>query len=397
MTATVAAVGWSADADAAAAGRAAARLALMPLDGRPPRCAIVFGSAWYNQPALLEGVRGVLGQIPLVGGSTAGEIVPDGPRTHSCAVLALASDEVSVSVGSGRHVGRDPRTAGHEAAYQSLQGFNGDSRKGFLLFGDGLAMRYVEVFRGLREVLGTSFLCAGGLMADELQFRHTSQYTPQGVVSDAVVGLLLGGECAIGVGLEHGFSPISKPRRITRSRANVLQELDGHPASSVYEEYFGADLMTSVKQTTLTRQLIAYPLGIRLQLDASTAPALRTIMAFGPDGSLVCTGEVPEGAWVQLMIGSKALALEAAAAAAQAAIRPLRRVRFALVFISAVRKRLLGHAAPQEVAAIRRVLGQDVPFVGCYTYGEQASLHGSVGGGDPMIQTGSCLVIAVGS
>ena len=359
---------------------------------------MVFGSAWFDQAALWGGVRSVVGTAPVVGGSTAGELTAEGPKSHSCVVLAVASDELSVSVGIGRNAGHDPRTAGHEAAYQSLQQLNGQARSGFVLFGDGLATRYMDIFLGVREVLGTSFLCAGGLMADELQFRRTYQYTPQGVLTDAVVGVLFGGSCTMGVGLEHGFAPISKPRRITRAQANIVHELDGRPASSVYEEYFGAELMATVKQATLTRRLIAYPLGIRrrLEADAADAVALRTILAFGPNGSLVCTGEVPEGAWVQLMIGSKELVLDAAAAAAQAAIRPLRTVRFVLVFSSAVRKRLLGHAAGLEMARIRQVVGPRVPVAGCYTYGEQASAHAPSTTGDPLIQTGACLVVAVG-
>ena len=144
----------------------------------------------------------------------------------------------------------------------------------------------------------------------------------------------------------------------------------------------------------MTRRLIAYPLGI--QLDATGQFLLRNVMAFGTDGSLVCTGELTEGAWVQLMMGSKELALEAAALAARKAIEPLRAVRFALVFDSVVRKRLLGQDAAREIATIRQVLGPSVPFVGCYTYGEQAPLGTPYPYGRTSVQTGACLVIAVG-
>ncbi|MBI4323301.1 MAG: FIST C-terminal domain-containing protein [Candidatus Omnitrophica bacterium] len=386
------AVGWSATPDAFAAGQTAARTATQQLTTRRVRCAIVLGSSWLDQAALLRGVRSIV-QGPLIGGSTAGEITPEGPKSHSCVVLAIAEEAFACSLGAGTELERDPRSAGYQAAQEALRQFTGARRSGFLLFGDGLSRGYAEVLRGVQEVLGTSSLVTGGLMGDDLRFAMTYQYAQERVFSRGVAGLLAGG-CSIGVGLEHGFAPISKPRRVTRARANILHELDGKPASLVYEEYFGDSLMKSVRQGGLTRQLIAYPLGV--QLDSTGQFLLRTIMAFGADGSLVCTGEVSEGTWVQLMIGSKESALEAATAAARKAVQSLRSVWFALVFNSVVRKRLLGQEAAREVGNIRQVLGAAVPVAGCYTYGEQAPLGTPHTYGRSSVQTGACLVIAVG-
>ena len=388
-----AAVGWSAAPDAFAAGQSAARTATQQLATRHVRCAIVLGSSWLDQAALLRGVRSIV-QGPLIGGSTAGEITPEGPKSHSCVVLAIAEEAFACSIGFGSELEHHPRVAGYQAAQQASRQFTGVKRTGFLLFGDGLSRGYTEVLRGVQEVLGTSSLVTGGLMGDDLRFVTTYQYAQEQVFSGGVAGLLVGGGCSIGVGLEHGFAPISKPRRVTRARANILHELDGKPASLVYEEYFGDSLMKRVRQGGLTRQLIAYPLGI--QLDSTGQFLLRTIMAFGADGSLVCTGEVSEETWVQLMIGSKASALEAATAAARKAVQSLRSVWCALVFNSVVRKRLLGQDATREVENIRQVLGVGVPVAGCYTYGEQAPLGAPHTYGRSSVQTGACLVIAVG-
>lgn len=387
-------IGWSAAANAFAAGQAAARIALQGLGVRRARCAIVFGSSWFDQAKLLEGVRSVLEAIPIVGGSTAGEIIPEGPQSHSCVVFAVAYEDLFVSVGMGVDLERNPRLAGYQAAQQAIRQLDGHTRSAFLIFGDGLLTGYTEALRGIQEVLGTSSLVTGGLMGDDMRFTQTHQYTQDRVLSGALVGLLLGGSCTTSVGIEHGFVPISKPRQITRAHANVLYQLDGQPASSVYEDYFGSSAVETVHRAALTRRLIAYPLGIRL--DASGAFLLRNVMASGPDGSLVCTGEIPEGSSLQLMMGSKQFVLEAAVKAAQAAIRPLREVRFALVFDSVVRKRLLGQDAKAEIAAIRQVIGCSVPVVGCYTYGEQAPLGTPHPYGQSSVQTGSVLIIAVG-
>ena len=395
MSTPFAAIGWSANPNAYMAGQLAARSAWQQLAPQRPVCGIVFGSSWFDQTHLLNGVKHVFQQVPVVGGSTAGEITPQGPKSHSCVVLALSSEQVAVSLGVGTGVRADPRLAGHQAAQQAVRHFPGKTRRGLILFGDGLSTGYAEVLRGVQEVLGTSSLVTGGLMADDLRFAHTYQYADREVLKEAVVGLMLGDGCTIGVGVEHGFAPISKPRRVTRARGPLLQELDGHPASSVYEEYFGAGLLERVQQAGLTRGLIAYPLGI--QMDAGNDYLLRNIMAFETDGSLMCTGEVTEGAWVQLMIGSKELALQAASSAARQAVQHLSNVWCLIVFDSVARRKLLGREAALELTRIREVVGLHVPIVGCYTYGEQAPLGTPYPYGRSSVQTGACLIVALGS
>ncbi len=386
-------IGWSEAPDSLIAGQQAARVALTRVNARQASCAIVLGSSWFDQEQLVKGVRSVLKTIPMIGGSTAGEITPDGPKSHSCVVLVLASEEIIGSVGVGTELERDPRMAGYQVAQQAQRELHGRPRSGLLFFGDGLLTGYAEALRGIQEIIGTSALVTGGLTGDDLRFSKTYQYAYGHVYSRAIVGLLFGGACRIGAGMEHGFSPISKPRQITKADKNILYALDGQPASSVYEEYFGASAMASTQGLGLTRWLIAYPLGIQQE---HSQFLLRNVMAFGPQGSLMCTGEVTEGSWVQLMIGSKELALEAASRAAQQAVQSMQHVRFVLVFDSVVRKRLLGRDTETELLRIRQAVGPSVPIVGCYTYGEQAPLGGASSYGQSSLQTGACLVVAVG-
>lgn len=392
----IASIGVSAHSEAQQAGREAVEHALTQLGSASPKLALAFGSSWFDQASLVQGMSAALGDVPLVGESTAGEILSSGPTSHSCVVVLLASDALACGIGSGEEVDRLPREAGQRAAYTALQGLQGMPRSGFLLFGDGLLTNYAEVVRGLQEVLGTSSLIVGGMAGDDLRFGQTYQYVGARALSRAVVGVLFGGSLKFGVGIEHGFIPISKPRRVTRATTNVIMELDRQPAACVYEEYFGADLVTRMRQESLTRQGIAYPLGI--QGEAANQWLLRNVVSFGEDGSLLCTGEILQGSWVQLMIGSRELAIEAAEQAARQAVRALNRIAVVLIFDSAVRRKLLGpHQAAQEIARIRQAIGLQTPLVGCYTYGEQAPIGGTDTYEHAATQTGSVLAIALGS
>src|SRR6185436_12794076 len=148
-------VGRSAVLDAAQAGRDAATAALERLGEQPPQLAIVFGSSWYDQAMLLQGVRGVVGELPLIGQSTAMEIAPEGPVTHSCSVVLVSTESPCCGVGIGYDADERPREAGQRAAYAALKGLQSKMRSGFLLFGDGLHASARETLRGLQEVLGT--------------------------------------------------------------------------------------------------------------------------------------------------------------------------------------------------------------------------------------------------
>lgn len=377
-------IGWSQHPDAVQAGKEAAEAALNRLSSLRPALAIVFGSSWFNQVQLLQGVRSMLGTLPIAGESTAGEIVPRGPASRSCVVLLLACDALTCSLGLGKDLDRAPREAGQRAAFSAMREFHGISRAGFLVFGDGLSTNYAEVVRGIRESLGTSFLIVGGLAGDDGRYLQTYQYCHQRVVSRSIVGVLLGGPIKLGVGLEHGFAPISKPRRVTRAHANVLDELDDRPAAAVYEEYFGSDLVQRMRHEG-ARQAMAYPLG--LQDETHEGWLLRNVLSFGDDGSLTCSGELLEGAWLQVMIGQKELALEAARKAARDAVQSLSHVGCVLIFDSAIRRKLLGaEQAAAEISEIRKIIGVSTPLAGCYTYGEQTTQS----------HIGSVLLVAIG-
>lgn len=389
-------IGWSQKADPFRAGKEAAEHAREQGAFPGAQLAIVFGSSWFDQPSLLQGVRSVLGKTPVVGESTAGEIVPEGTKSHSCVVVLISAVSQLWSVGVGEAVDLKPRETGQQAAYAAVQQLKVTPRNGFLLFGDGLVTSYAEVVRGIQEVLGTGSVIAGGMAGDDLRFSQTFQYANDRVLTRAVVGVLFGGALRISAALHHGFSPISRPHRITRANANVLYELDGLSAASVYEEYVGTDVVSRMRRDGLTRQGIAYPLGI--QGETQHQWLLRNIVSFGADGSLSCSGEVPQDAWLQLMIGSRDLALEAAQKAARQAIQPLNHIACVLVFDSIVRRTLLGaQHAEREIAQIRETVGASIPLAGCYTYGEQAPWGEASAINRTAVQTSSVLVVALGT
>ncbi|MBI4355659.1 MAG: FIST C-terminal domain-containing protein [Candidatus Omnitrophica bacterium] len=383
-------VGWSQEAEAFKAGQQACAMAKEQLRHPTVHLALVFASSYFDQAKLLRGVRTVVA-APLVGGSSAGEILSSGTRRRSVVVMLLGSDELNIhsaSVG----LSAAPREAGQRLAHELFLASAHQRRLALLLFSDGLSPGHHEVIRGAQEIAGTVFPIIGGLTADDWRFTATSQYFQDQVLHDSVVGVLITGGIKVQSGCRHGWLPIGKPRRVTEARGNVLCSLDGEPAAKVYEEYFGEEAVAFTREEVLARMTISYPLG--MYIAGEEEYLLRNVLQMDERGALVCTGEVEEGAVLRLMLGSQESAIEAARQAAKEAVARLREIRCVVVFDSVARQKLLGRLAEEEIRVIHDAIGADVPLIGCYTYGEQAPLRAAMG--RSYLHNETVLVVALG-
>ncbi len=390
------AVGFSRETVSTQAAIAAADMALSKLDGAEPHFALVFASSVYDHSQLLGALAEKLPNVPLIGGTTAGEIVATGLLNHSCVIVLFHAPAVKMGIGIGENAGQEPLQAGRKVAYGAAKNIPQNARKLMLLLSDGLMGNSSDWIRGLQEALGAGCPIVGGLCGDDLSFTRTSQFHQEKVYDHSLVGALFSGPIQVGIGMTHGFLPISKPRRITKSQAHVLMELDNKTATSVYTEYFGEERLANVPYTSITRQGVAYPLGI--QHDGSNEWILRNVLNYTEDGCLVCNDTVPDSTWMQVMISSRSMALDAVRNAARSSIENMAQVSCALMFISFSRIKLMGTAhVEHEIAAARHLIGANVPFAGLVTYGEVAPI---VIDGLPQnltAQSGCSLLLTLGS
>src|SRR5665254_16832 len=80
------------------------------VSGSTPLPWTVFASVRYDLEEMLRGVQAVVGEVPLVGASTAGEIC-NGPHHESVVVTIMASPYLEVTVGLGQRVSQNWQTA----------------------------------------------------------------------------------------------------------------------------------------------------------------------------------------------------------------------------------------------------------------------------------------------
>lgn len=344
---------------------------------KTPHLCIVFASVVYDQEKMLAGIRSISGSALIVGCSTAGEITTSGPiKEHSVVVMAIHSETIQFCAAVGENIKDNPAKAGEKVA-QAVRACAATPLKSFVMFPDVLAGNGADVVRGVLRSLGQYFPVVGGAAGDDFAFRQTYQYLNDKVYTGAVVGLGLSGDFKIGIGVKHGWMPIGKPRIATKSFGSVLYELDGKPAISIYDEYFG-DVAYELRNQTLAKLAVTYPLGINNKVGEEML--IRDPLTVDTNGSITCAAEIPEGSEVYLMVGSQEEAVRVAKEAATLAVEQLQGAepKFALIFNCIARNKLFGEKTGDEINAIQEAIGKQTPLIGFYTYGEQAPLYGEV-------------------
>lgn len=367
-------IGLSTENDTLQAAQAAVRQARKNIRTEKIDLAIVFSSIEFAHPTFLKTVSGLLGPVSIIGCTGLAIISNQGIFKHGLVIMLLSlPEDIYLNTAYVKEISaKSTASAGKELGEKLLYGFKNMRRDLSVIFSDGLLRDESGLLYGLQERLGISFPLAGAAASDNLAFKKTYLYFNREVFSDAACGMLWGGKLNFGLGIKHGWKPLGKPRYVTKSSANVVYEIDGVPAATIYKEYFACDLTKLRKE--LKRISIFYPIGIFLAGEEEYL--LRNILSIEDNGALVFQSNVPQGCLVRLMIGTKESCLAATVQAIDELKKGLRGHTTNLVFVfdSVSRYILLGRQANKELEIIKENLGTDTPIIGIYTYGEQAPL-----------------------
>lgn len=346
------------------------------LAGPDPGLLVVFCGNSQAVPALLDGVRSVAGEVPLVGCSTNGEISAGGPADDSVVVLGLGGAGFSVATGVGHvdEVGLREAGALAAACAASVSG----AHRVLLLLSDALAGDQQEVVRGAYRVVGAEVPLVGGCAGDGLTMTGTHQLHGDQVLERAVVSAAIASDGPLGIGAHHGWRRVGEPMLVTRSEANRVLALDDEPALDVYLRRLGAPAELGRDSAALTRFALTHPLGISRR----SGEEVRFVAGADLDErALVCIAEVPQGGLAWLMEGDRASVLDATDGACADALAALsgHQPLGLLAFDCIARRGVLGEDGVRR--EVDRIAGHaaGAPVAGLYTYGEFARTSGVTG------------------
>lgn len=318
----------------------------------------------------LDQLKEALPDVTVVACSTAGQIL--GNRVDPAPLVAAATTFDTAEVHSSRvQVGAaDPYTKGQELA-ASLTASAGDHPiAGVMVFGGGLHLNGSALVAGLTAGLPPGTALSGGLAGDGPRFEHTWVHLNGTTSDDCAVALAVVGDSAhFRLGCQGGWDGFGPQRTITRSDGNVLYELDGQPALSLYKQYLGD------RARELPSSALLFPLTVASPQGATRT--VRTILAVDEqDQSMTFAGDVPTGWTAQLMWTTTDGLTDGASIAGEESAQELAGLAMA---VSCVGRRLvLGARTEEELDSVVDAIGNSVPLIGFYSYGEIAPV-----GGDP--------------
>lgn len=327
---------------------------------------LVFGArALLTAGTVLADIRRAYPGAVITGCSTAGEICGDRVLDDTVVVTALtfaSAQCVMASVALS-----ESRSSAEAGTMLAARLPDHDRLRHVLVFSDGLNVNGSELVQGLARGLPPHLAVTGGLSADGPHFQDTVVVTGAEASSRVIVAVgLYGASLHIGYASLGGWDVFGPVRIITRSRGNVLYELDGQSALALYRRYLGdqaADLPASG---------LLFPLKIRMK-DSDTG-VVRTILGINDaDDSMTFAGDVPEGASAQLMRANFDRLVDGAIGAARVSLQGQQAAPECALLISCVgRKMVLQQRVEEEIEGVRDVVGPSTVLSGFYSYGEIA-------------------------
>lgn len=358
--------------------------------------AFVFSTINLSAAITLKTIQTFIPNTPIIGCSGASVIYDDASYNNGLVIMLLGfSEEVYFNSAfiSGIKI-HSPITAGEEIGDKLLYGFKNIRRDLGILFCDGLIENTQDLVNGIQEKLGRSFPLVGACASDNLKYTRTNIFYNAQALSDAACAVLWGGKINFGLGIKHGWKPLGKQHLVTKSRGNIVYEIDSLPATSLYQDYLGCDIKKL--QNDLHFISVLYPIGI--YVPGEEEYLLRNIRSIESDGTLVLQGNIPENSQVRLMIGTKESCLEATSQAIEDVEKGLagKQPSFVFVFDSISRHILLRRKAKRELEIIKKQFGKEIPVIGLYTYGEQAPLTAIGYRGKAYLHNQTVTLLAIG-
>ncbi len=300
----------------------------------------------------------------ITGCSTSGEIFETFIYDDSLSIAMMEFEKTEIATASAvSKSGEDSFAAGQSIARELMR----DDLAGIFVLSDGTTVNGSELVRGLNDIVPNNVIITGGLAGDGTAFESTWVLNGDGIQQNIIHAVAFYGDSvAIGHGSKGGWDIFGPERQVTKSKNNVLYELDGQPALELYKTYLG-DRAEGLPGTALL-----FPLALR-ETSGDEKSVVRTILSVNEDDqSMTFAGDVPEGHRVQLMKANFDRLIEGAADAAIKTVESANSDSPVLsIAISCVGRRLvLGERTDEELEATMDALPEGSEQIGFYSYGE---------------------------
>lgn len=300
----------------------------------------------------------------ITGCSTSGEIQDINVKDNSMVINALKFEKTKHKMVSKNIKNCD---CSKELGSKLFKELDTPDLRHILIFSDGLIVNGADLVLGLKEYSSDKVSITGGLAADGDRFESTFIIKNNKVLQGHVTAIgLYGDSLSIGFSSKGGWDSFGLERRVTKSKGNILYELDGKPALDIYKSFLGE------KAKDLPASGLLFPLSLRISSEQK--PVVRTILNVNEaESSLTFAGNIPKGSYVRLMKANIDRLINGAEdSAIETKNSTEAQADFALLISCVGRRMVLKQLVEEEIEAVRDVLGDKPIISGFYSYGELA-------------------------
>jgi hypothetical protein len=330
------------------------------------------GTSILKDQKHLDRIKKAYPQAHLYGCSTAGEIYGTRVSDDSLVTTAVSFEHTQLE---GAQIKISEVENSYQAGERLAESLDKNDLSHVLVLSDGLKINGSDLVKGLTMHLPEKVAITGGLSGDGGNFEETLVLLDGQPRKNTVAVMgLYGNRLKVGYGSFGGWDPFGPERLVTKSKGNVLYELEGRSALELYKTYLGEHAQG------LPATGLLFPLSLRTK-EGETG-VVRTILSVSEkDQSMTFAGDVPEGAYIHLMKANFDRLIDGAVEAAKTSYRAIGSSSPDLaILISCVgRKMVLKQRIEEEVEGVREVLGDHTILTGFYSYGEiSPTMPGSV-------------------
>jgi len=303
----------------------------------------------------------------IIGASTAGEIYQDELYEDSLVVSVMKFKKTSLRHSICTLISSENS---FEKGVSIANDLLTDELKGIFILSDGLHANGSQLTEGISSVIKDEIPVTGGLAADGDRFNTTWVLVGNKPKSGYVCAVGFYGDfIQIAYASKGGWDRLGLERVVTKSKNNVLFELDNQPALEIYKRYLGD------KADGLPATGLLFPLDLRN--DNASESKVRTILAVDEESqSITFAGDIPEGSHVTLMKANYNRLIDGASEAAETLqLQEYNDETIVSIAISCVGRRLvLKSRVEEELEAILDVVPPKTKQIGFYSYGEISPL-----------------------
>jgi len=298
----------------------------------------------------------------IVGCNSATHISNDELYEEGLVALAVRFEKTDISVVSTELSGMEDS---HEAGQRIGRQLSREDLRGIFVISDGVLLNGSEFSRGINAIIDRKVPVFGGMAADGGRFQSTP-VACDGPAREHVVAAVgfYGNKIKIGCGSQGGWVTFGPRRKITKSKGNILYELDGRPALELYKKYLGEEV------ENLPTSALSFPLMISNE-DSKSQGIVRSVIGVDEEkNTLTFAGDVTEGQMAQLMRTSHEGLINGAGSSARNAMENRDKGELAILVSCIGRKQILKQRTEDEIEVVHDILGQNMPKVGFYSHGE---------------------------